>query len=125
MCVPVAGDIFLRNNIFYNPKGAAITSYDFLQGKGKCSCDNNIIFGPGVVLGAPSPCSNINNRLNNDPLFVNPSAYDFHLQPASPAINTGVTVSIVAKDFDGIKRPQCGVYDLGAFEYPCIGNKPV
>jgi len=114
-----AGDIVIRNNIFYNSMGAAITSYNFSQAKGKCSCDNNIIWGMNVVVGAPSSCSNIHNRLNIDPLFVNSSAYDFHLQSASPAINTGVTVSIVTKDFDGTKRPQCSVYDLGAFEFAC------
>lgn len=120
---PAAGDIVIRNNIFYNSNITAIASYNFSQARGICSCDNNMIYGNGVVVGAPSPCSNTNNRLNTDPLFVNSPGYDFHLKSASPAINTGVAVSMVTKDFDGTTRPQCAIYDLGAFEYPCV-NKP-
>ena len=118
-----AGSIIIRNNIFYNSKGTAITSDNFSQARGTCSCDNNIIYGTGVVAGTPSPCSNNNNRLNTNPLFVNSAVYDFHLQSASPAINTGVAVSMVTKDFDGTPRPQCSVYDLGAFEYLCGNNR--
>ena len=34
----------------------------------------------------------------------------------SPAINAGVTLSTVTTDFDGVSRPQGGVYDIGAYE---------
>jgi len=118
-----AGSIIIRNNIFYSSIGTAITSDNFSQSGGSCSCDNNIIYGKGVAVGSPSPCSNTNNRVNVDPLFINSSVYDFHLLSTSPAINTGVAVSIVTKDLDGTARPQCTIYDLGAFEYPCTTNK--
>jgi PKD repeat protein len=35
----------------------------------------------------------------------------------SPAINKGVTLSIVKDDIDSVIRPQSGAYDIGAHEY--------
>jgi hypothetical protein len=52
-----------------------------------------------------------------NPLFVNPSAGDFHLQAGSPAIDAGTMIALVATDFDGIPRPQGAAYDIGAYEY--------
>jgi hypothetical protein len=43
--------------------------------------------------------------------------YDFHLQPGSPAIDSGATVSHTTIDFDGSSRPQNSLYDIGAYEY--------
>ena len=34
----------------------------------------------------------------------------------STAINAGVTLSTVTTDFDGVSRPQGGVYDIRAYE---------
>ena len=114
---PASGNIIIRNNIFYDTQGAAIVSYDFSQAKGTCSCDHNLVFGHGVVLGAPSFCSVKNNLLNTDPLFVDPSIYDFHLKPGSAAIDRGVSVLVVTHDFDGTARPGNDRFDIGAFEY--------
>jgi len=121
---PAAGDVIIRNNIFYNSNGSAITSYNYSQAAGKCLVDNNIIYGRGVVVGASSSCSNTNNRLNTDPLFVNGALFNFHLQGISPAINTAATISLVTKDFDGISRPQSVAHDVGAFEYIPITDQP-
>lgn len=41
---------------------------------------------------------------------------DMHLQAGSPAIDHGITTTIMA-DFDGVLRPQGTAFDLGAFEY--------
>jgi Protein of unknown function (DUF1565) len=115
---PASGDIVIRNNIFYDTKGAAIVSYDFSQAKGMCSCDHNIVSGNGVVLGAPSSCSVNNNFLTTDPLFVDTSTYNFHLKPGSAAINNGASVLVVTRDFDGRPRGAGNKkFDIGAFEY--------
>nr|MBA3705354.1 hypothetical protein [Bacteroidota bacterium] len=50
-----------------------------------------------------------------DPLFVNPSALDFHLNSASPCIDAGSIYS--ETDFDNITRLQGKAVDIGAFEY--------
>jgi len=61
--------------------------------------------------------------LNEDPMFVNPVAWDFHLTASSPAIDSGDNSNAASTDADGIARPQDGsglgyaIVDLGAYEY--------
>jgi parallel beta-helix repeat protein len=78
---------------------------------------NNIVFanGSGVVDygGTGSPI--LANNPTTDPLFVGGGNY--RLTAPSPARDAGSTVAAVTDDFDGIARPQNGVYDIGAFEY--------
>ena len=52
-----------------------------------------------------------------EPLFVNPSGADFHLQAASPAIDSGSPVNAPNDDFDAKKRPKGAEYDIGALEF--------
>jgi predicted outer membrane repeat protein len=63
--------------------------------------------------------------INADPLFVDPSQSDFHLQPTSPCINVGTNdaaaLSNVAGDLDGNPRIVDGVVDQGAYETQVIG----
>jgi parallel beta-helix repeat protein len=51
-----------------------------------------------------------------DPLFVNASAGDFHLQSSSPIIDHGQTQSAVPFDNEFVIRPQGTGFDIGAFE---------
>jgi hypothetical protein len=96
------------NNIFYATSGESYltpnTSSSWLSGS------NNLFYGAGA---APAP---FQQPVNANPLLVNPAGYDFHLQAGSPAIGTGINTG-VAKDYDGVPRPQAGSYDIGAFEY--------
>ncbi len=75
-----------------------------------------------------------NANISTDPLFVNPSAGDYHLLPGSPAIDTGTNTSdptygSVVDDIIGTLRPLDGDgngpasgdgsdYDMGAYEMP-------
>lgn len=52
-----------------------------------------------------------------DPLFVNPTSRDFHLQSGSPAIDAGETISNLTTDFEGSLRPQGDGYDIGPYEH--------
>lgn len=89
------------NNLIYNPYGDqdyyiadtwySLSEYQNTTGKGKGSIKAN-------------------------PLFVDPSNYDFHLQSYSPAIDAGIDVGLTA-DLDGYPRPQGIGYDIGAHEY--------
>lgn len=57
-----------------------------------------------------------------DPLFVNATALDFHLSPASPCKDAGIAQTFLINDFDSILRPQGSAVDMGAFEYKVAGT---
>ncbi|MGH9616314.1 MAG: choice-of-anchor Q domain-containing protein, partial [Acidobacteriaceae bacterium] len=58
-------------------------------------------------------------NISVDPLFVNLSISNFHLQPGSPAIDAGSNSApdLPSTDFDGHSRIFNGTVDLGAYEY--------
>ncbi len=67
------------------------------------------------------------NCIVTDPLFVNPTTGDFHLQTNSPAVDIGATSDVystfqtlygidISKDLEGKARPQGAGFDVGAFE---------
>lgn len=91
-----------RNNVVYTTTG----SYADL---GCGVCDTNLFYGVG---SAPGACT---NNKNVDPLFVNRSGHDFHLQTGSAAIGSGLNLGLLV-DFDGTARPVTGAPSLGAFE---------
>jgi parallel beta-helix repeat protein len=76
-----------------------------------------------------SPCvdvTGVNGNLQQDPLFVNSSGNDYHLQASSPAIDAGnnSAPSLPDKDLDG--KPRIGpgnastcaaTVDMGAYEF--------
>jgi hypothetical protein len=58
------------------------------------------------------------DTFTNDPLFINPAAGDYHLQPSSPCINAGRNSSVPSTtDFDGNPRIKGGTIDIGAYEF--------
>ncbi|MGD9851194.1 MAG: choice-of-anchor Q domain-containing protein [Nitrospirales bacterium] len=58
-----------------------------------------------------------NNLSGTDPLFVDVSSADYHLLSGSPAIDAGISLSDVPKDYDDNVRPIGNSYDIGAFEF--------
>ncbi|MBN1805944.1 MAG: putative Ig domain-containing protein [Sedimentisphaerales bacterium] len=69
------------------------------------------------------------NCVEGNPLFVDPSNNDFHLQLASPAINAGSSSGVVKQVFDTFQKlygidiqkdiegnPRTGLWDIGAYE---------
>lgn len=54
------------------------------------------------------------NILNKDPLFVNPSQYDYRLDTLSPAVDAGNPGFAVPYDLDGMERDEKP--DIGAYE---------
>jgi MYXO-CTERM domain-containing protein len=91
--------------------GATLTAHD------------NIFFGPGTP--ASTGALSVDNLSGTDPLFVDPSMYDYHLMSGSPAIGMAVdpgmggTTSLTP--IDEYVQPLLSVarltaHDLGAFE---------
>jgi len=52
-----------------------------------------------------------------DPQFVNLAAGNFHLRATSPLIDRGTTLSQVTDDYNGVRRPQGSMPDIGASEF--------
>ncbi|MBZ0298076.1 MAG: right-handed parallel beta-helix repeat-containing protein [Anaerolineae bacterium] len=80
--------------------------------------ENNLTFGldPHIDKDADTNTVIQNNLEGVDPLFVDADNFDFELQGNSPAINAGLTLDMVALDFNHQARPA-GEYDIGAYEY--------
>jgi hypothetical protein len=76
----------------------------------------------GMNAAGPVLTGTIN--LYEDPAFVDPSAWDYHLAAGSPAINAGVDAGVTT-DIDGEARPFGSGYDLGADEFTSYVYLPV
>ncbi len=119
------------NNIIWNNASAVPGADLALENDG----DNNLIptlinlfhndfdqSAAGLWIEFPFPIhgSNLNNV---NPLFVNPPADDYHLQPASAAIGTGDNAApgLPPLDKDGGPRIRGAIVDLGAYEFATPG----
>jgi len=78
---------------------------------------NNIAFRNGTDVLPSGSQYVIDHNLTADPRFAALSAFDFNLSATSPAIDAGITVSLVATDVNGVPRPQAHASDIGAVEF--------
>jgi len=134
------GDVY--NNTIYGGSGYAL---EFGGDGTSMSAKNNIIYGSGslgimvmsdtvanVVLSNNLSSNNLvnfrddtgrvvltNNKIGNqyNPRFTNPGAGSFLLQTGSDAIDAGMTISSLTRDFAGTARPRGAGYDIGAYEF--------
>ena len=91
----------------------------------KVTVANSDIGDADIVHGVYLPSDN----LDADPLFVDASAGDFHLQATSPMIDQGTTVVpdplfLPVTDLDGVSRSQGSTSDIGAYEYAPAAPQP-
>ena len=63
----------------------------------------------------PQFVTQLNNIINQDPLFKDYTKGDYHLQENSPAIATGITAGSINTDLDGVIRGNPP--SIGCFEY--------
>jgi hypothetical protein len=84
-----------------------------------------------ATTGAGGIVSGAGNLLNVDPAFVNAGTGDYHLTPASPAVDKGnPAAGGPATDRDGLARVVDGdgngtaVRDMGAYERPTVAVTP-
>lgn len=112
--VPFQMEVFFRNCINYGRNDeemefdldtAAVFNYTF---------ENCLL---KTSLNTDDPETYINCIINDDPLFVDPSINDYHLDSLSPAIDRGNTevAQSVPEDIDGVNRLPDP--DIGAYEY--------
>jgi hypothetical protein len=98
----------VRNNIFYN------------AGSNYWASDGGLVQGSYNILytteGQISPDDFPDDLVNIDPLLVDPTADDYHIQSGSPAIDSGLNVGVTT-DLEGTPRPQGSGYDIGAYEF--------
>jgi hypothetical protein len=101
----------IYNNTTYNNPGLNIYTFDGGTGR---EVRNNIAYPKGIYAGTGTE---ISNNLFTNPNFANVTANDFRLLSSSPAVDTGMTLSTVAKDFSGHSRPSGVAHDIGAHEF--------
>ena len=106
-------DVTVRNSILYEPSGnppIAVGSGPPVVDQPPDVVMNSLISGPGWA--------GSNGNINGDPLFVNEPGGDYHLTPASPAVNAGTTIGAPLDDLDGALRDAQP--DIGAFEFAAV-----
>jgi hypothetical protein len=98
----------LRNNVVYQPNGEPYIADDSTSSRIQGS--HNLWFGSGNGPGY------LSNNLNANPMFVNLAGRDLHLQGASPAVNTAVSLGLM-RDYDSNPRdvtPDRGAYEMAS-----------
>jgi hypothetical protein len=116
----------VKNNIFYNQPYHTVVAVGDTTG---VDVDYNLAYNsngstPDCYRYGTYTCKNppsIHDLWQVNPQFVDPAADNYHLLPASPAIDTGIDVGVTT-DFDGNSRPQGKAFDIGAFEYLTIAS---
>ena len=111
LATPTAG-LRIENNIFYAPQTAALYFEDLRFPDALVR--SNMIFDGVTRVGRPHGVTFGRNWERTDPGFN--GATDFRLRSDSKAIDVGLPLPEVARDADGVTRPQGRGYDLGAYE---------
>ena len=94
------------SNSIYNDESTPIISHSIIEGAGGSTSWDSFY---GTDNG---------NNIDMDPLFVNASTSNFHLNATSPAIDNGENDAVtVTADLDGNPRIVNGTVDMGAYEY--------
>ncbi|MBE3646905.1 right-handed parallel beta-helix repeat-containing protein [Paenibacillus polymyxa] len=122
----------IKNNIFVASSTDVLIYNGYTQNSGNV-VDYNLYFAPGGSSGAnwtwkdkeytgfatyKSGTGNDAHSLFVDPKFVNATNGDFHLQPSSPAIDSGSTDNTIigTEDIDGEPRVKGKAVNIGADE---------
>jgi len=111
-------NVAVKNNITVNYNG----SHRNIVNCTNVSLDYNCAYNTDGSYPVARPGPKSHELWAIDPKFIGLSNRNFHLQSSSPCINAGATVAEVSNDFDGISRPQGGLYDIGAYEYAGAGT---
>jgi len=106
-------NLYILNNIFYNPQGHAIIRY--ASKIDNCVVDHNLVYGAADVVANGTGCG-VGGTIAADPAFVSAQApLDFHLQTNSPALSAGTPLDSVQSDLDGNLRAPNSATAVGAY----------
>jgi hypothetical protein len=125
------GPPYIANNIIVGKPGqAAYFCGQFFNPDVPPTFRYNNVYSPGgMAYGGTCPDkTGVDGNISADPLFVNPSAGDYHLRAGSPSIDAGdnSAFNVPDKDFDGKPRILDGngdgvaVVDQGAYEFAAL-----
>ena len=112
------GTLIYNNTVTGNPGGALLIGYDDNTTSGTV-VRNNILYhnGSNDIINYGTGTIADHNTLNStDPLFVDAANNNYQVQAGSPAIDAGLTLSLVTTDINGKSRPA-GSYTIGAYQY--------
>ena len=107
---------FVNNVVAFNREVGIVSYWEGPTGKGNSATANLAYGNPDGGIGGPALA--VSRTVSGDPKFVSRARGDFHLLPASAAIDRALTEVGPKADFDGRRRPQGAESDLGAFERP-------
>jgi hypothetical protein len=118
------GDIIIRNNVLYPPGETYGGDYG-VESAPRCPTgpviiDHNVINGYEVA-PVEENCPRVDVSGGNtlaDPLFVDYSSRNLHVQLGSPAVDQAVSAWSEPSDADGRSRTAGEAPDVGAFELP-------
>jgi len=118
---PASNNLVVRNNICSQNSAWQIMRSRVIEPR--TTVEYNLLDGANDYTDADDRATSGTNFRTGSPQFVNAAAYDFYLQPGSPAIDGGSPTSAPLTDYAGTTRPKDGdgigsaLFDIGAYEY--------
>ncbi len=126
-----SSDLYVVNNTMVNKRTASCIFVDIQNGTNVAEIHNNIFTGTGTPINGnfTSSSGNIVDPFIADMDFVNEPDYDYNINSASPAIDSGVVLTSVngypLVPDKSYKHPlnyddrliENGIIDVGAYEY--------
>jgi len=125
--------VIIANNLFGNLNGPSIGYH--IKVDRYTDYRNNVIVSNNLFQDLMNINTGCDSCIEADPLFVDASNNDFHLQSTSPAIDAGTSSGVIQevfdrfeqlygidirKDIEGRTRPQGLGWDIGAYEYTLL-----
>ncbi|MEM5016814.1 sugar-binding protein [Metabacillus indicus] len=110
-----SANIRIYNNILVAKEGREINAnYN----------NKNVEYDYNIYFGGNAPKIPGQHDVISDPLFAEPSTYNFRLQVNSPAVDTGLADVAPTHDYYGVTRPEGAGVDRGAIEFVNEAPKP-
>jgi parallel beta-helix repeat protein len=105
----------VKDNAIYNHGNSSVPYIQVDAGASGLDIGFNSVYTSNGV--APQGSAYSGDLWMVNPLFVNVSGGNFHLQSTSPLIDRGMNLSGLTNDYDGTARPFGLLTDMGAFEF--------